>query len=278
MSGRQNRIGVEQKQPFRTVLEIPDIRAKLGVLEETCRRALVAAKRFSVPLRPARDVQVLPLRELPQKMGLSTALGQARLLHDLANIELQAMEMGVRTLLEYPDAPAAFRQRLAEVTLEEGVHLQLCLDGIQDLGGQWGDWPVHLGLWESLSPQDSLLDRILIVHRYLEGSGLDAGETICRRLKGVSAKITAPITERIAKDEVVHVQFGSEWYREICRREGLNPAEDFPVRLERLSGCLPRRREPLAFDLRRQAGFDEGELLALEEFRRLVAQQTSASP
>ena len=139
-----------------------------------------------VPRAPGRDIQVVMADELPAKKGLSFKEGQARLLHDLASIELQAMELCLRSLSEFPEAEDAFRQELATIALSEGSHLQLCLDGIERLGYKWGDWPVHLALWHSTAPSDSLLDRILIVHRYLEGSGLDAGDTLLRRLSGVA--------------------------------------------------------------------------------------------
>ena len=132
--------------------------------------------------------------QLPAKKGLSFKEGQARLLHDLASIELQAMELCLRSLYEYPDAPVAFREQLATIALGEGNHLQLCLNGIETLGFAWGDWPVHVALWHSTANSDSLLDRILIVHRYLEGSGLDAGDTLLRRLSGVACTANACIS------------------------------------------------------------------------------------
>ncbi|MCX7978133.1 MAG: ferritin-like domain-containing protein, partial [Bdellovibrionaceae bacterium] len=82
----------------------------------------------SVPTSPARDVKVLPLHQHPPKEGFTQRSGRARLLHDLANIELQAMELGLRTLLEFPHAPQQFREELGELTLSEGQHLRLCLE------------------------------------------------------------------------------------------------------------------------------------------------------
>ena len=47
--------------------------------------------------------------------------GHARLLHDLANIELQAMELAVRSLYEFPEATTEFKKDLAEIALGEGA-------------------------------------------------------------------------------------------------------------------------------------------------------------
>src|SRR5688572_7772101 len=104
--------------PIKTqVLIEPNVFAKLAALPEVL-AGLLRGESQAVPMNPGRDVQIFPINKLPPKKGLSTREGQARLLHDLASIELQAMELGVRTLAEYPEAPARFRVELAEITRE----------------------------------------------------------------------------------------------------------------------------------------------------------------
>jgi uncharacterized ferritin-like protein (DUF455 family) len=107
------------------VLVEPQVWRKLEQLEPTL-NALLQSGRYSldIPEESGRDVQILPIRELPPKKGLSSKEGQARLLHDLASIELQAMELGARTLAEFPQAPSGFREQLAVITLEEASHLK----------------------------------------------------------------------------------------------------------------------------------------------------------
>jgi uncharacterized ferritin-like protein (DUF455 family) len=248
-------------------LEMPNVWEKIKNIQKSCELALQGGD-LSVPLWPARDAQVLDSKLHPPKIGFSQREGQARMLHDLASIELQAMELGLRTLIEFPDAPQGFREELLAVTVSEGEHLRLCLDGIEDLGFSWGHWPVHCALWDAVSAEDSLLDRILIVHRYLEGSGLDAGDQLIRRLDGVeSATSTKKIVQQINYEEIGHVDFGSRWYREICRLEKIDPQDDFPARIEALRSKLPKRMEKLNHDLRRRAGFTEEELRHCEALR-----------
>ena len=197
----------------------PDIYKKILQLRASSEPIFKLQHKVNVPIFPARDISLLAPKELPEKKGLSFKEGQARLLHDLASIELQAMELGLRTLVEFPDAPKEFREQLWEITLSESEHLEMCLTEIEGLGFKWGDWPVHCALWSATGSHDSLLDRVLIVHRFLEGSGLDAGETILRRLKGVDAKPVQKAAEKIFSDEIGHVEFGSRWYRNICKSE-----------------------------------------------------------
>src|SRR5690606_5064250 len=104
--------------------------------------------------------------------------------------------------------------------------------------------------WESVSSEDELLDRILLVHRYLEGSGLDASESILRRLSGVIDNGIREIVNVIYEEEIDHVSFGSRWYQTFCRNEGLDPSDDFEVRLKKLAKRIPRRLEKLNYSAR----------------------------
>lgn len=240
---------------------------KLQQLETSVAQALRLESRIELPRYPGRDVPVLELTLHPEKKGFSTREGQARLLHDLASIELQATELALRTLVEYPDAPYEFRQELADLVLSEGRHFKLCLDSIQELGFEWGSWPVHLGLWQCVSAQDSLLDRILIVHRYLEGSGLDAGEALLRRLTGVPGHLVRKVVKTITDEELDHVRFGSDWYRRMCHLQSLDADQDFKQRFQNLKKILPRRLERIVPDLRLRAGFSSFEIEVLEKHR-----------
>lgn len=254
-------------------LQATSVWDKIENIEKTCEHLLQGGV-LEIPRTLGRDVQVLDSKLHPPKLGFSKLEGQARMLHDLASIELQAMELGVRTLAEFPEAPAEFREELMAVTVSEGVHLRLCLEGIHDLGFRWGDWPVHCALWDAVSSEDSLLDRILIVHRYLEGSGLDAGSYLIQRLDGVGdGKLTRKIVGQINFEEIGHVNFGSEWYRKICALEKIDAAADFPQRMESLRRILPKRMERINRDLRRKAGFTEDEIEFCEAFRESILPQ-----
>jgi uncharacterized ferritin-like protein (DUF455 family) len=250
------------------LLTEPNAFKKLKNIEDTCHR-LLRGERLTVPRKIGRDVQVVGLRDLPPKKGLSYRDGQARLLHDLASIEMQAMELGVRTLIEFPDAPAEFRESLALISIEEAKHLRLCLETLDQMGFFFGSYPVHTSLWQSVDENDSLIDRILIVHRYLEGSGLDASDSLLKKLSSVPEAGIKNAIKVIAEDEVGHVQFGSDWYRKICVKEGIDPETDFRQRLFGLMDRIPRRIERINTELRKKVGFSDGEIAALNDLRGL---------
>jgi uncharacterized ferritin-like protein (DUF455 family) len=259
---------------FMNSLQCENVFQKIELSEFSIHEAF-ACNPKKVPKLPGRDIQILPPLMHPNKVGLSFIEGQARLLHDLASIELQAFELALRGLYEFPEAPEQFRQELADLCVSEARHLKLCLDGIEKLGFKWGDWPVHLSLWSATSEQDSLLDRIFIVHRYLEGSGLDAGHQLIRRLNGVQAGDSEKILTVINNEEIDHVDFGSRWYRKICQDQGLDHIQDLRSRAQSLVPRLPKRMEKINHELRRKAGFQNEELEVFEELRNSFMQRYS---
>lgn len=228
----------------------------------------------SVPAAPGREVAVLPIHELRKKAGFSTAQGQAQLIHDIANIELQAMELAMRTWVEYPQAPELFLNELIDIALSEARHLELCLETLKFLGFEWGNFPVHLSLWNSVLTGEDLCDRVLIVHRYLEGSGLDAGAQILKKLTGVSAPKVKNTVSIIAEEEIDHVKFGSRWFDELCKSQGWDRSQEFQDRLTRVFPRIPRRREKVNEELRYRAGFTVPEV---EFLKNLFKHSTEVS-
>ena len=240
---------------------------KLKHLEDTLQR-IHQDEILDVPIDAVRDIQCVPPSQHPDKKYFTKDVGQARLLHDLASIELQAMELGLRTLIEFPNTPLPFKQQLTQIILEESKHLKLCLGGIESFGFKWGEWPTHQKLWQCASKTDELLDRILIVHRYLEGAGLDASEKILRRLHGSKFLATKQVVKTIAEDEIQHVQFGSHWFHFFCTSNKLDPNQEFQNRLKKISHKLPRRLEKINTSLRKKAGFTEQEIWSLQALQK----------
>ncbi|MCB0357662.1 MAG: DUF455 family protein, partial [Bdellovibrionales bacterium] len=222
---------------------------------------------WQVPQTPARDISVVKAQEMPVKKGLSSKEGQGQTLHEIANIELQAIDLGLRTLIEFPHADPCFRKQLVDIVLEETFHLKICLEGLEQLNYSWGDWPIHTSLWDSTSPQDDLLNRILIVHRYLEGSGLDASALLLRRLSGVSNSHLVSIVKKIANDEEKHVEFGSVWFHKLCQNGHKDSDKEFSFRLHQLKHRLPKKLGAINVSLRSKTGFTKSEINNLCQLR-----------
>jgi uncharacterized ferritin-like protein (DUF455 family) len=245
------------------VLAERDVFLKLKGLEEELGSLLSEPDQNKVPTLPGRDILVQSVHNLPAKMGLSP-LGQQKLLHDLANIELQAMELGLRTLIEFPWTPMDFRLELADIVQQEGKHLKKCLESLESLGGYWGQWPVHLGLWNAVDRSDTLLQRLFIVHRYLEGSGLDAGDSILKRLQGVPSPVVKQTVGLIVEEEIGHVEFGNRWFRYFSSQFSIDERLFFHRMTKALAQKHKRGNKP-ALKLRKQAGFKKWELEILQQ-------------
>lgn len=234
--------------------------------------------------KPGRNVKVLDPKLHPPKAGLNTFAGQARLLHDLANIELQALELAVETCALIRSAGAAdgtplerlryntyqaLIEELQDIAIEEARHLKLCLDRIEQIGFQWGSFPVHTALWDQAPSGDDLLFRILVVHRHMEASGLDAGARILDKLNGAPRCQIRDVVKTIVDDEIGHVSFGSRWFRQIAAESGVDPFLYFKDQMPKILFQV-RRTERLSFDLRKLAGFSVRELNYLHSIQKLV--------
>ncbi|MGH1468521.1 MAG: DUF455 family protein, partial [Bdellovibrionales bacterium] len=114
-----------------------------------------------------------------------------------------------------------------------------------------------------------LLDRLLKVHRYLEGSGLDATFTLANRLKDIKgAKPVHDLIVRIATDEIGHVQFGSKWFAYFCDEKQVSRVSECRKILKASINDLPYRREPIKENLRLDAGFLSEEVEVFKGFQQ----------
>lgn len=254
-------------------LYIKEIREKIKVTQDLISNGANWSD-FSVERLPCRDVEVRLASKLPKKLGLSYLEGRQRLLHDLASIELQAMELCIRTLIEYQGQGIEFKffKELEKICYDEATHCGMCIDTLEAYGGHWGMFPVHMGLWNVSDGKDSILERILKVHRYLEGSGLDASFSLLNRIKRVhDTEQIQPLLERIATDEVGHVQFGSFWFAKFCEQRSLNRVGECKRILKEHHRLLPRRREHISLSLREKAGFTKEEVLVFQEYQKTIS-------
>ncbi len=213
------------------------------------------------PVSPFRP-HLTPLKDHPTvHFGLGKLEGHARLLSDLANIELQAIEIGIITLLQFPDAEQSYRFQLTEVCLEESIHLNLCLNAMQDLRYNFGDFSLNLNLWNTAVQDVELLPRIITSYLYLEASGLDAGENIQRKLTGCPIKESPifSVTQRIAKDEIKHVRFGRNWYLSEALRLKADASTIWKNKIQELKILAPKNF-PISTERRRLTGMTDEEI------------------
>src|SRR5690606_38164886 len=109
--------------------------------------------------------------------------GRVALLHALAHIEFNAINLALDIMWRFPDMPEAFYQDWCTVAFEEATHYDLLSRRLQALGYAYGDFSAHNGLWEMAEKtQSDLLARLALVPRTLEARGLDVSPQIRHRL------------------------------------------------------------------------------------------------
>ena len=212
---------------------------------------------IETPGRPERPKRVPP-RDVPQR-GLGSVEGRAALVHAVAHIEFNAINLAWDAVLRFAGMPQDYYQDWAGVAADEARHFGMLAQRLRELGHVYGDFDAHNGLWEmAVKTSDSCLARMALVPRVLEARGLDVTPGMIARLRSVGDDTTADILEIILREEVAHVAAGSRWFRFCCEREGLDPVATFRNLLrERLAGGL---RGPFNLDARRAAGFGADEL------------------
>ena len=217
---------------------------------------------ISAPGRPARPRLVMP-RDVPQR-GLGSDEGRAALVHAVAHIEFNAINLAWDAVYRFRGMPGDYYRDWAGVAHDESRHFAMLSARLAQLGHVYGDFDAHNGLWEmAIKTADSCLARMALVPRVLEARGLDVTPGMIARLRSVGDHATAGILATILREEVPHVAAGTRWFRWCCEREGRDPDATFT---ELLREHVPTGlRGPFNLDARRAAGFGEAELASLCE-------------
>jgi uncharacterized ferritin-like protein (DUF455 family) len=218
-------------------------------------------KPIDAPGRPDRPLLVPP-EQVPRR-GYRTAEQRAALIHALAHIEFNAINLAWDAVYRFRAMPRAFYRDWIAVATDEARHFALLRGRLRAYGLDYGAFHAHNGLWEmAVRTAHSLVDRMAMVPRALEARSLDVTPGIRRRLSDAGDPQTAAVVAVIERDEVGHVLAGSRWFRHGCRARGLDPDATFVGLFARYMKSGPK--PPFARTARIRAGFSEAELLGLE--------------
>jgi uncharacterized ferritin-like protein (DUF455 family) len=222
------------------------------------RRGSMPVGKASPPSRPARPPRPLlcPPREMKRRRNLGSVTGRVALLHALAHIELNAIDLAWDIVARFADAglPPAFFADWQHVAAEEAEHFALLAERLGELGAAYGDLPAHDGLWEAAAATaHDLLARLAVVPLVLEARGLDVTPEMIARLDDAGDDRSAAILGRIYRDEIGHVAAGHRWFEHLCLLRGIDPCRTFRDRVGRyFSGPL---KPPFNHAARDAAGF-----------------------
>jgi len=217
---------------------------------------------IGAPGRPARPHLVAP-RNLPRRR-LGSTEGRASLLHALAHIEFNAINLAWDAVYRFRNMPEAFYGDWAKVAYEEAYHFRLLCERLADFGHAYGDFDAHDGLWEMAckTAHDPLV-RMALVPRVLEARGLDVTPGMIQRLEQAGDERSVEVLKIILRDEIGHVEIGTRWFRYLCGERNLDPDVTF-ARLvqEYMQGQV---KQFFHYAARERAGFSKVEMDYLEQ-------------
>lgn len=214
-----------------------------------------------VPGRPARPKLVAPQQLFNRRVG--TPEGHAAMLHAIAHIEFNAINLALDCVHRFRSMPRSFHDDWIKVAAEEAYHFGLVQARLLSLGYCYGDFPAHNGLWDmACRTADDVLARMALVPRVLEARGLDATPPIADKLRSIGDHDSVGVLEIILRDEVGHVAIGDHWFRVCCLERSLDPEASYVDLIKRFNAPWPQ--PPLHREARLAAGFSVDELDRLE--------------
>ncbi|GAA5158013.1 ferritin-like domain-containing protein [Viridibacterium curvum] len=223
--------------------------------------------------RPEKPELVAP--DAVPRRSVHTPHGHAALIHAVAHIEFNAINLALDCVLRFSARGDAFVTQWLSVAAEEAHHFGLLSERLSGLGHAYGDFPAHNGLWEmAVKTHDDFLARMALVPRLLEARGLDATPLIQARLREIRDELTLDILDIILRDEIGHVAIGDQWFRAECAARGLQAEDEYARLVEVFDAPVPR--PPLNVAARLQAGFSPGELARFEAHHSRLAQRKTA--
>jgi uncharacterized ferritin-like protein (DUF455 family) len=213
-----------------------------------------------VPGRPPKPELVSPLAVKHRSMR--TVEGRAALVHALAHIEFNAINLALDAIWRFAGMPGEYYADWLKVAAEEALHFSLLAAHLQTLGYQYGDFPAHNSLWDMAEKTcGDVLARIALVPRTMEARGLDASPTVRAKLAQAGDQAAAEIIDIILRDEIGHVAIGNRWFGWLCMVRKLDPISTYAALAAQYKA--PPLRGPFNLAARKEAGFSDAELAAL---------------
>ncbi|KQS98232.1 MULTISPECIES: ferritin-like domain-containing protein [unclassified Rhizobium] len=214
-----------------------DLDLKTLLAQETARRWNERRLSLRTPLdtmppdRPGRPEK--PELIAPQKVprrALTSLRGRIALLHAIAHIELNAVDLALDIVARFASEPVpnSFFDGWMRVAFEEAKHFRMVRDRLRALGADYGDLPAHDGLWQAAhDTRNDLTARLAVVPLILEARGLDVTPALQTKMRETGDHESAAVLDVIYEDEKGHVAVGAKWFRFLCARQKKDPTAAF---------------------------------------------------
>ncbi|CAA6821824.1 MAG: COG2833: uncharacterized protein [uncultured Sulfurovum sp.] len=223
------------------------------------------AKLFDSPSY-ANKCTIVEARALKSRKDFHTKEGLASLVHAIAHIEYSAIDLALDAVYRYRNMSKAYQIDWLEVAQDEIRHYLMLEELLHELGFAYGDFSVHSGLFDaSIQTATNHLERMAIIPRYYEASGLDVTPQILKRLENkkklLFVKKFIDILTIIYREELDHVQKGDKWFKFLCEEENKDIKVYFEI-LEKYK-LLGKHRPHINGEARKAVGFSCDEIKLL---------------
>ncbi len=213
---------------------------------------------------------------MPKRRNFGSRAGRIALLHALAHIELNAIDLAWDIVARFTanGLPRQFFDDWVGVAGEEAEHFLLLSARLADFGARYGDLPAHDGLWEvAAATAGDLLARLAVVPLVLEARGLDVTPAMAERLERAGDPASAAVLHIIYEQEIGHVAVGRRWFDAFCRAQDLLPEQVFRDQVRRY--FKSELKPPFNHAARNAAGFPAH---YYEPLVRSIADDATCSP
>lgn len=201
-------------------------------------------------------------KDVPMR-GLGTERGRIGLLHAVAHIEFNAINLALDAAYRFRDMPRPYYDDWISVAVDEARHFQMLADRLAAHDVRYGDLPAHNGLWQmACDTRHDCLQRMALVPRVLEARGLDVTPGMIQRVQSVGDTKTVEVLRVILQEEERHVLIGSRWFQWCCEKADVDPESTFLRLIEiHYSGKM---KAPFNEPARQRAGFSKHEMQAIK--------------
>ncbi|QDZ22449.1 DUF455 domain-containing protein [Chloropicon primus] len=188
--------------------------------------------------------------------------------HSLAHIESWAIDLSWDIIARFgisQSMPFGFVCDFARVALDEASHFERLAERLKAMGGSYGDFPAHDGLWESaVETSESLMARLAIEHMVHEARGLDVlPQTISKFENGGDKETALVLRNFVYPEEVTHCAAGLKYYCYLYVRDHAPKQDGKDTCLRELEGlAIDSMGGTQAGDILSKFGFNVDEVIA----------------
>jgi len=214
-----------------------------------------------------KHCEIVHPTKVPTRKNLHTKEGLSILLHAIAHIEYSAIDLALDACYRFRGLPEKFYQDWMEVADDEVRHFLLITDLMKDYDINYGDLPVHQGLFDASMKSLDFIPRMALIPRYMEANGLDANQMLIDKLRHIpNTDKVIELLNIILEEEIDHVKKGDYWYKYGCDKKENFSCDYFKI----VTNIYPnsfQNNKHINIKARKKAGFSDKELEQLQLYK-----------